>query len=329
MWITLTGAQAAPTEAALPDACAPHAGLSAASRPASSTASSPGIALGSGLTDGLRTHRGGAGEYLTLIGARHGVSAAVIARDNGIAANGPLKAGQSLSIDARHIVPALREDGLLINVAQRMLFHLSDGRLSDAYPIAAGRADWPTPRGPFQIVDLQRDKAWIVPPSIQREMAREGQEVLTRVEPGPENPLGRHWIGLSIPGIGIHGTNAPASLYALRSHGCIRMHPDDVAELFGRVSRGTPGEIVYHPVLLGRLPDGRVFVEAHPDTYRLMADPRSALTAIADSLGLRDVIDWQRVSQVLRAREGIARDVTVRPAARGQDEGPEKGSTRP
>lgn len=331
LWIALAG----PRAGAATDASAAPATRSTGCPPQpdstrdAPTASPSGIALGVALTDGPRIHRVRAGEHLALIGARHGVSPAIIARDNGIAPNGTLKPGQTLSIDARHIVPTLREDGLLINVAQRMLFHLSDGRLSGAYPIAAGRPDWPTPRGTFRVVDLQRDKAWIVPPSIQREMAREGKEVLSRVEPGPDNPLGRHWIGLSIPGIGIHGTNAPASLYALRSHGCIRLHPEDVAELFGRVARGTPGEIVYHPVLLGRLPDGRVFVEAHPDAYRLGPDPQPALRHIADSLGLREAIDWPAVAQVLRAREGIARDVTVRPVAPGRDEEPEKGRTRP
>ena len=80
---------------------------------------------------------------------------------------------------------------------------------------------------------MQRHKEWIVPESIQEEMRREGKDVLTRVPPGPDNPLGRHWIGLSIGGIGIHGTIAPSSVYHFRSHGCIRLHPDDVEEKAG------------------------------------------------------------------------------------------------
>lgn len=328
-----TGSRAADTTIAprsdassLSTGCAPGA---ATAKPEALPASPAGIAWGSTLTDGLRTHTVRAGEHLGLIGARHGAANALIARDNGLERNARLKPGQTLSIDARHIVPGVREEGILVNVAQKMLFHLSAGRLLGGYPIGAGRPDWPTPRGAFTVVDLQIDKPWIVPPSIQREMAREGKEVLTRVEPGPDNPLGRHWIGLSIPGIGIHGTNAPASVYALRSHGCIRLHPDDIAELHGRVSRGTPGEIVYHPVLLASLPDGRVFVEAHPDAYRLAPDPKPGLRALADSRGLVGRIDWARVADVLRARDGIARDVTmgagapVSSPARGQE------STRP
>ena len=50
--------------------------------------------------------------------------------------------------------------------------------------------------------------------------------------PGPDNPLGKHWLGLSIHGYGIHGTIAPSSIYQFRTHGCIRLHPDDIAELF-------------------------------------------------------------------------------------------------
>ena len=149
------------------------------------------------------------------------------------------------------------------------------------------------------------------PGSIQEEMRREGKPVLTRVEPGPDNPLGRHWIGLSIPAIGIHGTNAPSSIYALRSHGCIRMHPDDVAELFDRVSVGLPGRIVYHPALLAALPDGRVFIEVHRDAYRLAAEPLLALRDLAEERGVASRIDWTRAAEVVAARDGIARDVTL------------------
>lgn len=338
-----------PVPSAAPAGCEP---VSARTGPGTAVAGAVGIAWGTTLTDGLRTHTVRAGESLGLIGARHGISTTLIGRDNGLDRNARLKPGQTLSIDARHIVPvpkaapgsaglppsaqeadgpggAAGRDAILVNVPQKMLFHLSEGRLNGAYPIGAGRPDWPTPRGAFTVVDLQVDKPWIVPPSIQREMAREGKEVLTRVEPGPDNPLGRHWIGLSIPGIGIHGTNAPASVYTLRSHGCIRLHPDDVAELHGRVSRGTAGEIVYHPVLIAGLPDGRVFIEAHPDAYRLAPDPKSGLRALADSRGLAGRIDWARVADVLRARDGIARDVTIGAAAPVSPPAREQESTRP
>ena len=92
----------------------------------------------------------------------------------------------------------------------------------------------PRPVGRLHVVRMQRHKEWIVPESIQEEMRREGKDVLTRVPPGPDNPLGRHWIGLSIGGIGIHGTIASSGVYHFRSHGCIRLHPEVVSGIISR-----------------------------------------------------------------------------------------------
>jgi L,D-transpeptidase ErfK/SrfK len=79
--------------------------------------------------------------------------------------------------------------------------------------------------------------------------------------------------GLSFPSYGIHGTNAPLSIYDFQSRGCIQMHPEDAGALFRQVKVGQPGEIIYEPVLLAQLPDGRIFLEAHRDPYRKKSKP--------------------------------------------------------
>ena len=142
-------------------------------------------------------------------------------------------------------------------------------------------------------------------------MRRDGKPVLTEVPPGPDNPLGRHWIGLSLPGIGIHGTIAPSSVYSFGSHGCIRLHPDDVADLFAQVRIGTPGEIIYYPLLLAQLPDGRVFAEIHPDIYRRGVSPEEAFGQLISARGLTQAVDPGKLAAAIRARDGIARDVTM------------------
>ena len=58
--------------------------------------------------------------------------------------------------------------------------------------------------------------------------------------PGPDNPLGTRWMGLTAPGVGIHGTDAPASIGYSVSHGCIRMQIPEAEWLFERVQIGTP-----------------------------------------------------------------------------------------
>ena len=62
--------------------------------------------------------------------------------------------------------------------------------------------------------------------------------------PGPNNPLGTRWMGISSPGIGIHGTDEPASIGYSDSHGCIRMQVPQAEWLFDHVDIGTPVYIV-------------------------------------------------------------------------------------
>ncbi|MBI4756537.1 MAG: L,D-transpeptidase family protein [Betaproteobacteria bacterium] len=278
-------------------------------------------ALANVLIGGRFTHTVAPGDTLGRIGARHAVAPAQLARDNGLKADARLKPGTALTVDNLHIVPRSLAEGILINIPQRMLFLFEDGRLASAHPVALGRPDWPTPAGGFEVITRQMDKPWIVPPSIQAEMRREGKPVLTRVEPGPDNPLGRHWIGLSIPGYGIHGTIAPSSIYGLRSHGCIRLHPDDAAALFERVAVGTPGELIYTPALLARLEDGRIFAEVHRDAYREGVDAAAELHALAAAAGLEDMIDGELLAEVVRRRDGLAREVTHRSSPQAEHQG--------
>ncbi len=70
-------------------------------------------------------------------------------------------------------------------------------------------------------------------------------------------------------------------------------------------------------MLLARLDDGRVFLEVHADIYGLASRGTSFIRLLADSNGLSDLIDWDAVWEVMRAGDGIARDVTRRGGASG------------
>jgi len=253
-------------------------------------------------------------QSLQSIGARYGIDPRLLASENGLAPGAPIKPGRVLHIDNRHLVPADLDDGILINVPQKMLFFFCRGAVEAAYPVGLGRPTWPTPRGGFQVLELREHPVWRVPKSIQHEMAMQGKLVKTVVPPGPDNPLGDYWIGLSIPAIGIHSTSAPMSIYGFRTHGCIRLHPEDAEALFDAVAVGQPGQIVYEPVLLGKLDDGRIFLEVHRDVYRKGASDLDDLQAIAYSHDLENLINWTRGAEVVRKADGIARDVTLAPA---------------
>ena len=252
------------------------------------------------------------GESLRSIGARFGVDPSTLAADNDIKRQVALRIGQELIVDNRHIVPSSVADGMIIvNIPQRMLFFKAENRLFSA-PIAVGSAGWKTPQSPFTILVKETEPTWDVPESIAIEARARGLQLPAKVPPGPGNPLGRHWLGLSIGGIGIHGTNAPSSVYSAVTHGCIRMHPDDIAVLFDLVGQGTPGRSIYEPILLTKDAE-EVFLEVHPDVYRRNSLPAMIqVQAMAIRAGLTERIDWTRAEQVAALHHGIARDVTRR-----------------
>ncbi|MBI3772774.1 MAG: L,D-transpeptidase [Gammaproteobacteria bacterium] len=157
---------------------------------------------------------------------------------------------------------------------------------------------------------LKKNPIWLVPKSIQEEMAREGEIVKSKVPPGPDNPLGEYWIGLDAAGYGIHGTIAPASVYHFQSHGCIRLHHDDIEQLFPRVSEGLIVELIYVPVLMVE-ENGHVFVEINPDIYGKALPPLDVVHQLAEEKRVADRIDWQRVHELILRQDGIASGVNL------------------
>jgi L,D-transpeptidase ErfK/SrfK len=254
------------------------------------------------------------------------VDARLLAMQNGIAYEAIIHPGQRLRIHNHHIVPVSLEEGILVNIPQRMLFHFSQGQLLAAYPVCLGRPSWPTPEGEFRIVTRERNKTWKVPRSIQEEMAREGKIVQEEVPPGPDNPLGAHWLGISLPYCGIHGTIAPSSVFDFRSHGCIRLHPDDVAALYGKVRTGTPGRIIYQPAMLALMEDGRILLEVHRDIYGKGIDLAQVVRDMSEANGLSRHVDWQLAEEVLAAQDGLAHEVGCLPGQTIKADVPHYGS---
>ena len=244
------------------------------------------------------------------VAAKKGMRWQTLARINGLKETSRLKPGMVLRINSTRIVPRELEHGLVINLPELSLYHFEKGALKRRYSLGLGRSGWHTPSGRFEIINKARNPTWVVPPSIQRAMEARGEEVVTRVPPGPGNPLGPYWMATSAPGVGIHATNRPWSIGHFVSHGCIRMFTEEIAELFPQIEVGTPVAIVYRTFKLALTPEGRVFLEAHPNSYRKKQDPRGQLEALLREHQLQDRVDWEKVEQVLKAQEGLAVDVT-------------------
>jgi lipoprotein-anchoring transpeptidase ErfK/SrfK len=133
---------------------------------------------------------------------------------------------------------AKSEPIVVIHRSINRLILFNGSRFVREFPVATGQPIYPTPLGHFEIVVKEKNPWWY--PPTQDAWARG----LKPVPPGPGNPLGTRWMGLSVPGVGIHGTDDPFSIGHSESHGCIRMQIPDAEWLFDHVRVGTPVFIV-------------------------------------------------------------------------------------
>ena len=128
-------------------------------------------------------------------------------------------AAEALAQDKQQ--PARR---IVVSIPDRKLAVMEAGRVLRVFPTAVGAPVSPSPAGAYKIVVRIPDPTYYGKGRI--------------VPPGKSNPLGTRWLGLSVKGYGIHGTNQPASIGHNASHGCIRLRNRDVEQLFDMVSVG-------------------------------------------------------------------------------------------
>jgi len=118
---------------------------------------------------------------------------------------------------------------IVVSITDRKLAVIEADRVVKIFPTAVGAPASPSPVGVYKIVTSIPEPTWYYKGKI--------------VGPGKTNPLGTRWLGLSIKGYGIHGTNVPSSIGHNASHGCVRMRNKDVEELFGMVGVGDQVEL--------------------------------------------------------------------------------------
>ena len=126
---------------------------------------------------------------------------------------------------------------VVIRRKSNRLFLYDGTKYKRFFVVATGQTQYPTPLGRFTIVVKWKNPWWYPPNSPWAE----GQKP---IPPGPNNPLGTRWMGLSAPGVGIHGTPSDTSIGYSVSHGCIRMHIPQAEWLFNHVEIGTTVFIV-------------------------------------------------------------------------------------
>ncbi len=126
--------------------------------------------------------------------------------------------------------PAAMKRVIVVSLEDHKLALVEDGKVKKIYNVAVGKPSTPSPVGTFTIARR------VINPTY----SHDGRIV----PPGPNNPVGTRWMGLSIPGYGIHGTNVPSSIGKAASHGCIRMAKKDLEELYPMVEVGDTVELI-------------------------------------------------------------------------------------
>ncbi|MDD2736373.1 MAG: L,D-transpeptidase family protein [Desulfuromonadaceae bacterium] len=256
-------------------------------------------------------------DTLRLVSAKLGVTQQHLRSQNSLDVKAHLKVGQKLAYNNRKIIPQQLKNGIIINIPDRTLYYFQHGALVTALPVALGsvvkneKYVWQTPVGKFKITGKVKDPTWTVPPSIQTEMEEKGKEVVTTVPPGPENPLGKYAIKTSIPGILIHSTTKPSSIYSFSSHGCIRLSPDQMEGIYPQIKVNTRGEIVYKPVKLAVTNNGRVYLEVHKDVYKKSAGLVEEARKLVEKQKLSALVDWGKLKSVVQQKRGIAEDISL------------------
>ncbi len=173
-------------------------------------------------------------------------------------------------------VPAAKR-AIVVSLEDHKLALVEDGQVKKVYPVAVGKPSTPSPVGTFTIERRVMNPVY----------HHDGRTVL----PGPGNPVGTRWLGLSVHGYGIHGTNEPRSIGKAASHGCIRMAKPDLEELYALVKVGDTVELVG---------------QRNEETAQLFGDGQNPATPVMEQPVLTTQVEQEATAPVDDAAARIA-----------------------
>jgi lipoprotein-anchoring transpeptidase ErfK/SrfK len=117
-----------------------------------------------------------------------------------------------------------------------------DGAIVAVFPATVGSDEKPTPSGSLKVTSVQRNPTYRYDPEYRFKGVKAKQPFV--IKPGPNNPVGSVWIGLSEKGYGIHGAADPSKVSKSQSHGCVRLTNWDAERLAGSVRKGVEVDFV-------------------------------------------------------------------------------------
>lgn len=226
--------------------------------------------------------------------------------------------GREVVVPTRWVLPRTRQRGIVVNIPEMRMYLFpprskpGEQVVVRTWAVAIGSDETPSPIGPFTVTSKDKNPTWHVPDSIYRTMDKPRRHV---VPPGPDNPMGEYRIRLSKEAYSIHGTNTPWAIGRETTHGCLRLYPEDIGDLYGLIKPPMSGELVYEPVKVGAA-DGRIYVEVHDDVYRRFRDLEREAFRVVREAHVATQVDPERLRQAVRERTGVPVDVTR--SARGK-----------
>ena len=183
----------------------------------------------------------------------------------------PVK-GNLVLVPLAVVLPQERiSSGIVVNLAEMRLYYFFSNGGHDYFitaPIGIGTEGFLTKLGSYKIKSKTANPTWFVPESIRKAEP----DLPAEVPPGPDNPLGDYAFRLSELQYAIHGTNKPWGIGRRVSHGCIRMYPEDVAELYPMIAVGTTVHVIYEPIKVGWR-EGQCWVQIFDDFDNRIGNP--------------------------------------------------------
>jgi L,D-transpeptidase ErfK/SrfK len=236
--------------------------------------------------------------------------------------------GREVVVPTQFVLPAAPHEGVVVNVAAMRIFYYPPHKKGEpqvvyTHPIGIGRVGWKTPEGTTRIVAREKDPVWVVPESVRKEHAEDGDILPAVVKAGPDNPLGEYAFRLSWPSYLIHGTNKPYGVGMRSSHGCMRLYPEDIAVFYDLIPIGTKVTVVNQPYAFGWR-DGTLYMQAYAvmeddsrdwdkNRKRLLANlmnPKQRQKIGQRIEGADNDVDWQRVGDLAHSPRAIPVPVT-------------------
>lgn len=258
------------------------------------------------------------GDTVVTVSQRYDVGFNAIEKANpNINMNKSLPAGTTVKIPTQHLLPNQAREGIVVNLPEMRMYYYVPGTTNVVtYPIGIGKIGKTIPIANAKITRKAKDPVW-VPPEDIREFNLSQGVVLPQVMPaGPENPLGKYAIYMSIPTYLIHSTIYPESVGKRASFGCLRMYQTDIETFFPSIEKDIPVTIINSPTKVA-WQNSRLMMEAHAPleehngaydaTLPGTVSQINKLTQDQDTL-----IDWQAVAFIEKERDGMPHEIGVK-----------------